>query len=305
LGQVASIISPDPDRAQALRQLPLGRAPQRPTLLPAREIQERIASATADAVVVGGRIALLPENTIPRDEQWFYTALLSFLEQQDTFKQGRIELDLSNRPLFLEGLRQDVLEEQTTGWQDRIVFEADKSPYGSGFKKSISSQTLPAGTMQLNYRIILPQGSLISGREQVEGSFRVWIHHYLPVARAAVDLIANQQLSEQVLIFTQEDISMLRGSFFLQGEETGSYKTVASIRRGDRIQPERLQRFLAVRAGDKVKISFARPGLLISLPGRAFRSGAVGDIINVRPDATTRRFQARITSQGEVLVESY
>ena len=125
------------------------------------------------------------------------------------------------------------------------------------------------------------------------------------MARAAANLAANQVLSEDLLIFAEEDISLLRSSFLLQDEEVESFQTVAAIRRGERIDPGRLQRSLAVRAGDKVRITFFRPGLFVTLPGRAFRSGSIGDIIAVRPYDTNKRFQARITAQGEVFVENH
>jgi flagella basal body P-ring formation protein FlgA len=311
LGQVASVYSSDPARSQALGQLPLGPIPARPTLMPAGMIRERIAAAAGQAVVVGGRIAILPAPLVPEDQRWFYAALLAFVEAQDTFKEGRIEIELLNSPLLLEGLRDDAAEERgmASGWEDRVVFEAGRSPYGSGFRSSLSNGSIPAGTMQVTYRVMAPAGAVpagrtAGGRHTLEGSLRIWIHHFLPVARAAVDLPADQPLTEEVLIFSEEDVSLLQSDFVVQGDEIHGYKTVSSLRRGDRLEGQRLQRLLAVRAGDRVKITVARPGLRITLPGRAFRSGSVGDIIDVRPEATTKRFQARITSKGEVLVES-
>jgi flagella basal body P-ring formation protein FlgA len=258
----------------------------------------------ADAVVIGGRIALIPADKVEKGDQWFYAALLDYIENQDTYKRGRIEIELANTPLFLESLRQEGFAAQGAR-EYQVVFENNGSPYTSGAKRSISSNLIPAGTMQLSYRVLSSVHADLSGRGQVQGTLRLWIHHFVPVARAAVDLAANQPLSEDVLSYAEEDISLLRTSFFLRGEEADSYQTVASIRRGERIDPGRLQKYLAVRAGDRVRITFARPGLSISLPGRAFRSGGIGDIIAVRPQETDKRFQARITSQGEVFVESY
>jgi flagella basal body P-ring formation protein FlgA len=310
LGQVASVYSSDPSRCEALSQLPMGPTPLRPALLPARIIQERIAAVAAEAVVVGGRVAILPAEVIPEDQRWFYTALLAFVGDQDTCNLGRIEIELLSSPLLLEGYGNGVGEElgMASGWEDRILLETDRSPYSSGFRSTLSAETIPAGTMQITYRVLAPGGQAgrnTTGLHMLEGSFRIWVHHFLPVARAAVDLPADFSLTEEAVIFNEEDVSLLRSAFVVQGEEIRGYKTVASIRRGERIEGERLQRVLAVRAGDRVMISFTRPGLRVSLPGRAFRSGSVGDIIDVRPEATTGRFQARITSKGEVLVESH
>jgi flagella basal body P-ring formation protein FlgA len=187
------------------------------------------------------------------------------------------------------------------GWQDRIVFEASASPYSTGFRRSLTFQNLPAGTMQLEYRIVAPE---LANSAVVGGTLRLWVHHFLPVARAAVDLTANWEMSQDVLTFSEEDVSLSRSTFVLRGEEISGYRILASIRRGERIEVEKLQRVPAIRAGDKVTINFVRPGLLISLPGRALRSGAIGELIDVRPDAANRRLRARISARGEVFVES-
>lgn len=320
LGEVASLISSDPSRAESLSRLPLGSIPERPTLLPAAAIQSRIAPVADRAVVVGGRIALIPGKTIPKHQEWFYTALLAFVDSRDAWNIGRIEIELLNSPLFLEGLPElrSGEGEMAAGWEDRIIFDAPESPYNSGYRSSLSGTALPAGTLQVSYRI-LAAGPVVSGTDEdgwnpaglpagsqrsLEGSFRIWIHHFLPVARAAVDLPAGRNLTEDALSFSAEDVSLLRSSFVVQGEAVEEYRTIASLRRGERVDGQRLQRVPAVRAGDRVMITFARPGLTVRVPGRALRSGSVGDAIDVRPESSTVRIQARIAGKGEVFIES-
>ena len=204
------------------------------------------------------------------------------------------------------------------GWEDRIVFDAPESPYGSGYRSSLSGTALPAGTLQVSYRILAADpvvsgadadganaAGLHQGRQRhLEGSFRIWIHHFLPVARAAVDIQAGRSLTEDALSFSTEDVSLLRSSFVLQGEAVEGYTTIACLRRGERIDGQRLQRVPAVRAGDRVMITFSRPGLTVRVPGRALRSGSVGDAIDVRPESSTKRIQAWIAGKGEVFIES-
>jgi flagella basal body P-ring formation protein FlgA len=173
--------------------------------------------------------------------------------------------------------------------------------------------------MRVAYRVLAPAaadparglaadgyaaGAHNSGSQMLDSTFRIWIHHFLPVARAEIDLPADCSLSEKAVAFSEEDVSLLQSSFVVQGEELERYKTVSSLRRGELIDGRLLQRVLAVRAGDRVLITVERPGLRVSLPGRALRSGSVGDVVDVRPDSTSKRFQARITSKGEVLVET-
>ncbi len=297
LGQVASVISSDPAQARLLDQLPLGPIPARPMLLPARVIQERVASIVGEVVVIGSRVALLPRAAIPEGEQWFFSALLSYIDSQDTLKQGRIEIEMLKSPMLLES-SDSAAEAQgmASGWEDRVVFETRRYSSAKGF---------PAGQMEITYKILSARGDDVPRFGNLEGSFRIWIHHFLPVARARFDLPADQVLSEELLTFNEEDISLLSSSFLTEQDTLGQYRTTASIGQGERIERNRLQQFLAVRAGDRITITFARPGLQISLPGRAFRSGSFGDLIDVRADLTGKRFQGRITAAGEVSVESY
>ena len=319
LGQVASVYGSDPARSQALARLPLGPTPVRPTLLPARVIQERVAAVSGQAVVIGARVAILPAEAIAEDQRWFYSALLDFVDSQDTYKQGRIEIELLSSPIVLEGLGKTAAQQQSmaSGWEDRIVFEASRSPYSSGYRSSLAADTTPAGTMQVTYRVLAAAtstgerdsdgytaGAPPAAAKPLEGSFRIWIHHFLPVARAAMDLPGGYNLNEEAVIFGEEDVSLLTTGFVVQGERISGYKTLAPLRQGERLDGRLLQRVLAVRAGDRVVITVARPGLRVSLPGRALRSGSVGDLVDVRPEATAKRLQARITSKGEVLVES-
>ena len=305
LGDVASVVSSDPSRAESLSRLPLGATPERPTLLPAAAVQNRIAPVADRAVVVGGRVVLIPGKTIPKHQEWFYTALLTFVDSRDAWTTGRIEIELLNSPLFLEGLPElrSGQGAMAAGWEDRILFDAPESPYGSGYRRSLSGTALPAGTLQVSYRI-LAAGLHSGSQRHLEGSFRIWIHHFLPVARAAVDLPAGRNLTEDALRFSVEDVSLLGTSFVVQGEAVEGYRTIASLRSGELIDGQRLQRVPAVRAGDRVMITFSRPGLTVRVPGRALRSGSVGDAIDVRPESSTKRIQAWIAGKGEVFIES-
>jgi flagella basal body P-ring formation protein FlgA len=309
----------DPARSQALARLPLGPTPARATLLPARVIQERVAAVCGQAVVIGARIAILPAGAIAEDRRWFYESLLDFVDARDAYKQGRIEIELLSPPLLLEGPGRSAAQQRgmAPGWEDRIVFESSRSPYSSGYRRNLAAGTIPVGTMQVTYRVLAAAtstgerdsdgytaGAPPAAAKPLEGSFRIWIHHFLPVARAAMDLPSDFDLSEESVVFGEEDVSLLNTGFVVQGEEISRYKTIGPLRRGEYLDDRLLQRVTAVRAGDRVVITVARPGLRVSLPGRALRSGSVGDLVDVRPEATAKRLQARITSKGEVLVES-
>jgi flagella basal body P-ring formation protein FlgA len=305
LGEVAALQSSDPGRSATLAAVPLGSTPNRLTLLPARVIRERLAPAVEGQVfVIGGRVALLPRAAVPEGQERFFANLLSFIDRSDPGKDGRIELELLSTPTVPSSAASLL----APGWQDRVVFELGGSAEGRWLRPGDSERRLPAGQMEVSYRLLSPGAAAPSGypaREQPGGSFRVWLHRFVPVARAKTNLPSGYVLNEEVVLFSEEDLSLLPGGYLTRSVPLESYRTAAPIAGGAMIEINRLQRNLAVRAGDRIMIVFARPGLSVSLPGRALRSGSAGDIVEVRPERAAKRFQGRVASEGEVLVEDF
>jgi len=307
LGEVAAIVSQDPAAAAVLEQLPLGATPKRMTLLPGTAIRSRVASAVdGEFFVIGGRVALLPGAAVEAQQKRFFERFLRFIDNRDTLKQGTIEIELLSAPLIGRGggdgfaprASLATLATLASGWEDRVVFDVENSTARGG------SGTL-AGSLQIGYRVLSPDGDGGAGGQSVGGSFRVWIHHFLPVARAAQDLPAGRLLSDGLVYFSPEDISVLSSRYLLPGDPLDGYRTTAPIARGALIEPNRLQRDLAVRAGQRITIVFVRPGLRIAAQGRALRSGGMGDTIEVRPADAGKRFMGRVSGAGEVLVEKF
>jgi flagella basal body P-ring formation protein FlgA len=58
-----------------------------------------------------------------------------------------------------------------------------------------------------------------------------------------------------------------------------------------------------VRSGDGVRIHFVRGVVAVTMPGRALRTGTEGELVIVRPDGSSDRFEGRVTGQKEVVVE--
>ncbi len=305
LGEVAALHSSDPGRSATLAGLPLGPTPKRLTLLPAWVIRERLASAVEGQVfVIGGRVALLPRAAVPEGQERFFANLLAFIDRSYPSRDGRIEIELLSTPT-VPSARGSRL---APGWQDRVLFGLGGSGEGVRNRPGDSTRRLPAGRMEVSYRLLSsggPAPGVYPAREHPGGSFRVWLHYFLPVARAKTDLPSGYVLNEEAVVFAEEDVSLVPGGYLARGEPLESYRTAAPVARGARIEINRLQRNLAVRAGDRITIVFARPGLYISLPGRALRSGSRGDTVDVRLERAAKRFQGRVASEGEVLVEDF
>lgn len=146
----------------------------------------------------------------------------------------------------------------------------------------------------------------LAGRIQVqigEASVLVFVHPYASVARAARDLPRDHLLSGEDVQYAEEDLSSLQGSYLTPADLEGSFRTLAPVSRGALLEPARLTRNLLVRAGERVTVVFVRPGLSVTLSGKAWGSGGRGETVEVTLRDPTRRFRGRVTDTGEVVVE--
>jgi flagella basal body P-ring formation protein FlgA len=163
---------------------------------------------------------------------------------------------------------------------------------------------LPGGAGQA----ALPAGfsARPSGRMQVllgEGSVLVFAHPYAAVARAARDLPRGRLLDPADVEFEERDLSELRGGYLTASGLQGSFRLLYPVPRGALLEPSRLAREQLVKAGERVVVVFVRPGLSISLTGKALGSGGPGETVEVSLRDAARRFRGRVTEAGEVVIE--
>jgi flagella basal body P-ring formation protein FlgA len=155
---------------------------------------------------------------------------------------------------------------------------------------------------------VLPAGpsGRPSGRMQVgfgEASVLVFVHPFAAVARAARDLPRGQLLGPADVEFAEQDLSELRGGFLTAPGLQGSFRLLYPLQRGALLEPSRLARNLLVKAGERVVVVLVRPGLSVTLTGKAWGSAGPGETVEVSLRDPTRRFRGRVTDAGEVVVE--
>jgi flagella basal body P-ring formation protein FlgA len=145
-----------------------------------------------------------------------------------------------------------------------------------------------------------------SGRMQIgfgEASVLVFVHPYAAVARAARDLPRGRLLAAEDVEFAEQDLSELRGGHLTASVLQGSFRLLYPVPRGALLEPSRLARNLPVKAGDRVVVVLVRPGLSVTLTGKAWGSAGPGETVEVSLRDPARRFQGRVTETGEVVVE--
>ncbi len=273
LGAIAEVRGAEPQEAALLASAPLGAMPARPAFLPPLEVRRRLErSWTGRVDLVGAGVALLPEGAVPDRQLARAAELLSALGRAGA-GEGWLEVDLLS-PL----------------------------PEGPG------EAALPAGASA-------GSSARLSGRMQVgfgQGSVLIFVHPYAVVARAARDLERGQLLEAADVELVEQDLSALRSShgsygssrsYLTASDLQGSFRLLYPVPRGSLLEPSRLGRNLLVKAGERVVVVFVRPGLSITLNGKALGSGGPGETVEVSLRDPARRFRGRITEAGEVVIE--
>jgi flagella basal body P-ring formation protein FlgA len=281
LGEVATVVSSDGRTRSLLESLRLGETPEHLTLLPVRLIRAQVEAGRGDrgdrgdrVFFIGDRIALIPRAVVAEQEAWFYEQLLRDLDRNLVRKEGRVEIELLTRPP-LSTLDAGPVSFELTGAQAALDY--------------------PAGTIPIRYRL--------QSTPDKAGVFRVLVHHFLPVARAARELKAGEIIAADDLVFEELDLAERPGSYLTTADFDAPHRVHLAAKRGTLIRRFQVSRVMAVQAGAEVKLCFRSQGLLVSVPGRAAGSGIVGEAVEVRVAGTQRPFTGIITALKEVTIE--
>lgn len=291
LAQIASVVARDPVVAAEIAGIELVPGPEHITLLPVREIRALLESKIGSELsLIGSRVVLLPADSIPEEELWFYRELSAFIESSDYYKEGRMEIEIlggAADPVSLP-----VLTEPNVSPAPSTALTA--LPLFFRMTPADSNNSYLSGKLEILYR----EATSIQ-----EKSILIWVHHFLPVAHGAYELKAGVKLQDDLLEYKERDISLYSGEPLVKGEYVKDFQIRSRVQRDAPIMKRNLAALPMVRAGDPVKILFKKRGIIITMAGRAQASGMRGSNIYVSPLSTGKRFSALVTGEKEVEVE--
>jgi len=256
-----------------------------------------IAAVACDDAALAADLAALPLGEAPRR--------LCFLPPQEVRRRvarafpGQVDLVGSGVALLPAGVVPARLEAQAAA----LLAALGREDQGQGWLEVELLSGLPEEASAPVLMSRPPRGRL-SGRLQVqigETGVLLFAHPYAAVARASRDLERGSLLEEGDVQFVETDLSGLPGGYLTELE--GSFRVLAPIPRGALLEPSRLARSFLVKAGDRVTVVFLRPGLSVTLPGRALGSAGRGETVEVSLRDPARRFRGRVEANGEVVVE--
>jgi len=263
LGAIADVRSDDPREAAELAASSLGPAPGRAAYLPPLEVRRRVKNTWAGQVDLVGAGVAL----LPQDS---------------------------------------VPPRQQAAAAALLAALSGAGRAGAGWLEVDFLSPLPENTGEVRFPGDLSRGARPSGRMQIglgEASVLVFVHPIAPVARASRDLPRAHPLTAGDVDFVEEDLSKLGGGYLTAADLQGSFRLLVPVSRGALLEPSRLARNLLVKAGERVTVVLVRPGLTLTLAGKAWGSAGEGEAVEVSLRDPARRFRGRVLANGEVLVE--
>ncbi len=264
--------SSDPSVQRALDS-PLPELDSRPALIPARTVKALLAPLLPESfVLVGSRFIYLPKSVTDPGERAFDIGLLRHLDA--AVRDPSVRIDVAVYP-----------------GQD---FSGLTESRGIEFQ-------LPAGASSPQ---ALTQNEFIQYRLPGEFGYRtvpVRIGAYGPVSYARRAIAAGQSVTREEVSTREVDLASLGGSPV--GAIHGNLTAISAIPSGSPILSGMVQRTLAVRTGQTVTVTLERGAVAVSLPGRAYGSGGLGESVSVGVGTSSTRFTGRIVSPTEVIVD--
>ncbi len=276
--------------AGALLARPLGYTAERLTLLPPRMVRERLADLySGPLVLVGGRSRIIPVGRSSGVGVWFFSRLLEFIEGLEPEKDGRLEIDIlagSDLP--------------SAGAAAEPVFSLVRAERRMGRL---------AGSARITY--VLQGESREGSREGRSGERRtleLWIHHHVRLPRLKAPVGRNETFGSEDIELVETDLSLMREAasepmLEVNPEEEAEYTARRRLPAGRLVRADDVDAGGSIRAGDEVTIRFNRGAIRLEIPGRAVRSGTLGETIPVYPRGIRKRFDGIITGPKEVEVD--
>jgi flagella basal body P-ring formation protein FlgA len=123
-------------------------------------------------------------------------------------------------------------------------------------------------------------------------------------ATAVRDLRYKERLKPSDIEYKQRSFSMDEAeALFYEKEDITQFSVIGFVPKGTALKRHHIQKTTLVRAGKPVTILHSKNSITLKLRGQAYQSGTKGEVISVKPSHARDTLQARVISDGEVIVE--
>lgn len=187
-----------------------------------------------------------------------------------------------------------------------------------GWQTTIRQLSIPKGTMVSkgvrDLEIVAPANwpgwgpvSLalvvrVNGMVEKNLSVRLMVVAQTEMVVATRQILAGAILSADELAIQKQDVALAGGHHIQRIADAVGKKSRTTIRAGYPVRNDQLVSVPVIVSGQLVTIVLERPGLRITVAGRAKSSGGVGDLIRVENLTSRRELPARVVDSSTVEV---
>ncbi len=142
----------------------------------------------------------------------------------------------------------------------------------------------------------------VNGVVEKNLSVRLVVEAQTEMVVATRQILAGTVLSAGELAIQKQDIALSAGHHIQRVADAVGKKSRTTIRAGHPVRNDQLVSVPVIISGQLVTIVLERPGLRLTVAGRAKSSGGVGDLIRVENLASRRELPARVVDSSTVEV---
>jgi flagella basal body P-ring formation protein FlgA len=275
VGDIIGTGAPSSGLSERFLAEPIPLLPDRIHIIPSRMIRELLQPARDDmAVIIGRRTAVVPCRVMTWLSSSFADQFCRFLLAECEEGEGKVDVEFLTCPSLSNA--------------------PGSGDYFFGFLQANRFNGYLTGDAVVEY-----------SRENGEGkrernNMYIRIRLSLPGLRAACTLGQGEILNRDALMVTEENISAFTGEFLPASEPCERYMVRKDIEKGELILKRNLAKRIDVRAGERVTIVVRKGGILLTMGGKAYSSGSIGDEVRVRPSDSDTWLTAKVTGEKEV-----
>ena len=281
---------------KSLPDVRLNLSPHRLALIPPRVISEALTVSTGESlIIIGTRSSVIPLKWFPVEKSWFYQQLLTFLDNADGHRDGRMEVEVLEEPLSPQG---HLSPQGRLAPQGRVLIPAEQVRFN--FVRENRRHGYLAGRIDVSCSLGDP--------DRPEGLLKLLVHQWVLVPQLAQSVRENEVLSAGKIKFVERDLSLveegeLSDKLFELRESPARYAARRDLPRGAFIRDQDISPVKGLKAGEEIRIVFRKGNVRLEMAGRANRSGDIGDAVPVYLRNTQKRFIGIVTGPSEVEVE--
>lgn len=142
----------------------------------------------------------------------------------------------------------------------------------------------------------------VNGVVEKNFSIRLHVDARTDMVVAGRQLLSGTVIAADDLVIQKQDVSLAQGKHIKSIEDVIGKRLRTTVRAGSPVRSDQLAKVPVIVNGQLVTIVLERPGLRISVAGKAKSAGGIGDLIRVQNLSSNKEMPARILDASTVEV---